>query len=813
MAQDLVTKIRLDDKQFKSVVEQVKGQVSGMSGTFTTSSGSIKKELRSIQNEMANMLLNGVNPASSEFSKLSQRAGEISDAMGDAKAMVRDFANDTRGLSGVANIAETGTNLFQVYTGSLAMFGIQGEEASQVVAKLGGAMSVLSGVEQLQSNLVDQSTATYRAYHAILRLVGAEQANNTVETEKNTVAEESATIAKNSGTVARTETTIATESDTVAKGANTTATEGMTVAEKGATVASKGLRLALAQIGIGLVIAAVTLLITHWKEVYGWFVKTFPAIKNIGGAFDKLKVVAAGVGNAILQFVITPLKAFATMANDIINGEFKKAISDGFNIYKQGYNVIGNYQKGAHAQQLSNQRRYNKKAEAEQQRHNEKQKKSALASLEKRYKDENAKYGKSGKRDEQYYKDRLAIINKYGGSQDEKDEAQRGVWQSEREQIGSHKTGKVGRIKTPKISSTNNDEQDKIKEDKANVSEKILEESQENENNAQRIALEAAKEQYEANTRDETITSKEALDERLKQISVYYDALEKFRKADYNDEVRAINAKYDAEIEKAHGDEQLIAKINQNRASALANANAQFSNSNTKLLSDLSDAQNEAAQSLTKHNKQIADSSNEAAEKTKTSFNNALDSFGGGGFKQMFDNVTNLKTVLGSDMATDADKIGASLSAMGSSMAQLGQDSAAAKAGMVLSAIGQIVLGFAQATSKSSDLGIFGWIAAITAGTGIMIATISQLQSFSQGGIFEGNSRVGDHNLARVNSGEMILTRTQQGNLMRLLDTNTAGLGGGLGVASVRIKGSDMYLALSNYTKTKAKTGKITGLK
>ena len=89
-------------------------------------------------------------------------------------------------------------------------------------------------------------------------------------------------------------------------------------------------------------------------------------------------------------------------------------------------------------------------------------------------------------------------------------------------------------------------------------------------------------------------------------------------------------------------------------------------------------------------------------------------------------------------MASDGQKIGASMVFMSQAIQQLGQDSAAAKAGLVLQAIGQIILGFAQASAQDSKLGVIGWVAAIAAGTAVMISTISQLQSFSQGGIFQG---------------------------------------------------------------------------
>ena len=175
------------------------------------------------------------------------------------------------------------------------------------------------------------------------------------------------------------------------------------------------------------------------------------------------------------------------------------------------------------------------------------------------------------------------------------------------------------------------------------------------------------------------------------------------------------------------------------------------------------------------------------------------------------DDAKALSSLFSNTAASDTDKMAASMVAMGSALTQLGKDSEAAKAGMILSAIGQIVLGFAQATASASKLGIFGWIAAIASGTAVMISTISQIKGFSQGGIFSGNSVVGDNNIARVNSGEMILTKTQQSNLFRLLDNNTAG--GNVSAGTVRVKGSDLYIALSNYSKVKSKVGKFTGIK
>ena len=106
MAQDLVTKIRLDDKQFKSIIDKVKSEVGNTEAIFRSSSGNIKQELKAIQGELSQMLLNGVDPASEKFQQLAARAGSIKDAMGDAKAVVGDFANDVRGLAGITDVAK-----------------------------------------------------------------------------------------------------------------------------------------------------------------------------------------------------------------------------------------------------------------------------------------------------------------------------------------------------------------------------------------------------------------------------------------------------------------------------------------------------------------------------------------------------------------------------------------------------------------------------------------------------------------------------------------------------------------------------------
>ena len=59
--------------------------------------------------------------------------------------------------------------------------------------------------------------------------------------------------------------------------------------------------------------------------------------------------------------------------------------------------------------------------------------------------------------------------------------------------------------------------------------------------------------------------------------------------------------------------------------------------------------------------------------------------------------------------------------------------------------------------------------------TSIKAATIPDGGSYAQGGIVPGRSYSGDKLTARVNSGEMILTKEQQGNLFKMLNITTVG--------------------------------------
>ena len=111
----------------------------------------------------------------------------------------------------------------------------------------------------------------------------------------------------------------------------------------------------------------------------------------------------------------------------------------------------------------------------------------------------------------------------------------------------------------------------------------------------------------------------------------------------------------------------------------------------------------------------------------------------------------------------------------------------------------------ASGTASAAGLPFPANIAAIAS----IIATITALFAsfagkFADGGIISGNSFHGDSMLARVNSGEMILNKTQQATLFRALN-GAGGIGSG-GQVEFKISGSTLTGVLKNYNN---KMGKI----
>lgn len=131
-----------------------------------------------------------------------------------------------------------------------------------------------------------------------------------------------------------------------------------------ATAGLNGIKKAIATTGIGLLIVAVGELAAHFDDVrraVGVTDEKFQEFKStVTGVLKTIVAGVVGVGNSILQFLITPIKTFievvkgaGTLIKDVFTGNFKKikedAVSAGnavTNALNSGIKFKANFNKG-----------------------------------------------------------------------------------------------------------------------------------------------------------------------------------------------------------------------------------------------------------------------------------------------------------------------------------------------------------------------------------------------------------------------------------------------------------------------------------
>ena len=177
-----------------------------------------------------------------------------------------------------------------------------------------------------------------------------------------------------------------------------------------------------------------------------------------------------------------------------------------------------------------------------------------------------------------------------------------------------------------------------------------------------------------------------------------------------------------------------------------------------------------------------------------------------------------------------AGSMGNAFSSLGQVFSAVGDESAAAVMQMVtttLDGVAQIIpqimalIGAKQGeamalgTASAAALPFPANLAAIASITATIISTfagiIAATQKFADGGIVGGSSYYGDKIVARLNSGEMVLNRRQQANLFKAIDNGMLDnvTNGSPTTISFKLKGSDIYGSLKNFTHIKSKSSSI----
>ena len=204
----------------------------------------LKQELRELKNELASGNLTG-----KAFDEATARAGKLSDTIIDVNNRVKALATDGADvvLRGFGDMATGIVGGFAAAQGAMALFGSENEDLQKTLVKLQGATALLNGIQQVNATLQGDSAAMV--------------ALNTAKTKI------------------------------------LTAVQGRYAAVVGTTTgAMKLLRLAGATLGIGLIVAAIGLLIANFDKIKKAVLNFIPALANIGELFTKVK-------NAVMDFV------------------------------------------------------------------------------------------------------------------------------------------------------------------------------------------------------------------------------------------------------------------------------------------------------------------------------------------------------------------------------------------------------------------------------------------------------------------------------------------------------------------------------
>lgn len=167
-----------------------------------------RRELKQLQDIMANMNLKGL-ANTDEFTKAAVRAGELKDAIADTHQAVRAYSDDIMTLNFGAEVFQGVAAAGSIATSAMALFGKENEKVNQILLKVQAAQGLLNGVTAI-ANLLNKDSVI------MLKLKQVQMAINSATTKKDTVL-------TTANTVAQTANTVATKSDTVAQTAWNTA--------------------------------------------------------------------------------------------------------------------------------------------------------------------------------------------------------------------------------------------------------------------------------------------------------------------------------------------------------------------------------------------------------------------------------------------------------------------------------------------------------------------------------------------------------------------------------------------------------------
>lgn len=796
MARDYVVNITGRDNlsaTLKGVKQQLQDTTSSASGLdkieqrferIQNSTAPLKRKLRELQGIMDKMNLDGL-ANTDVFTRMAAEAASYKDAIGDTAQAVRLLSSDTatldagieafQGLAGAASIA----------TGVMGMLGSENEDVQKAILKVQSAIGILNGVQAIANTLNKDSILMlklkqfWESANAKTTVVATTATTaNTVVTNANRIATQAWNTVK-----AISKALLGDFTGLILVGAGALATYAMFTDDS--TEADKKNADALKDQKSEAESLADTLskkLGSETANLTGKYLALRDGWKNCRNEHEK---------NEFITNNATAFKSLGLNITDVSSAE--NAFVANTNSVVQALNARAEAAAYAAIQQELYEKAIRQEASVKQQ-------KQKVTTNTRNINNQRARAVGNTK-----YHD----TNNYTTAGIQAQEAEARETRKQAEEMGrksaeaarkatqlSKKSGAFGSVNTQKTggkttgtnrttgTTNNTKEQPVFKEDAVTIEDMT--------NNVNILTSKLKK--LDPNTAEFEEVSKQiegwkdklsAVDKKLKKTEEVKPKFEKGSIADYQDQIAAIN-------------EQLQ---NQNLSMDVR----------LNLLTDKENLENQAQELINPLKaKEEAEKAAEEAEKERA--------------KQQEERKS--KQIEGYQAIGDA------ASAMGQLMSAAGAEGAAAAMQIVATTanataqmIPQIMAligakegeAMANGTASAAALPFPANIAAIASIIATVVATFASIFStvgaFAGGGIIQGASTHGDQLLARVNAGEMILNGSQQARLFNLLDGAGAVGGAGIGQVSFKIKGSDLYGSLSNYSKVKAKSGLKLGIK
>ena len=858
---DLSSTVSNVKKELSDVGKVGKDAMSKIDDKFQriiTSSAPLKRQLRDLQAIMADMNLKGLSNTD-EFTKIAIEAGKIKDALSDASTAVKNFSNDTMGLQASIQALQGIAAAANVAVGAMALFGNENEDAVKAIKKVQGALALLNGVQQLanvlnkDSILILKAKQIQQAFNAASTIKqNVATAANTAAVAANTAVQRVATATQKAwnvttavskallgdisgliliGAAAYTTYSLATaKSKSKQDELNNTQSHTTTLLQKQIEARKEATKEIDSEKNK---INALYSVLTNVNVAYKDKARALEELKNIIPSVNGyINSEAVYHGNAVteirkhidalddLQKALAAFKLGQKIQEEVTNSEFEKFQADE-KVYRKENNIkadeaemnrhtndAGYTWQGGRSQAYIDAR--NRKEINEENLETAKKEQKAADLRVKNAKQQQKDYQRFRAANGGSAKAQAAVALSNGDANKAAD-----IYFN-RDITGSRTSRPTKNTPPPKIDDAPKyakdsltDLETQLRDLQQNLKDGLIpsDKVEETKVTIERLKEDILKKKIEIGLEVDPIlkNNEELKNKLLEQVSSFFSSnsnietqpqLSSFEKATGQnpfgtDTLNGIES-------LMNYNDTLIGKLEETRnkllelQDALVNAGLEGTEQFAAVAKELENV-NGTISTVTISQETLANKAVEAAEAQKK--------------QEEF--ITTLNDI--SDAAANTGEIFKSLG-------QISDDETLNAAGIIAEAIANIIQGYATASVQAAETGN-PWIWAAFSLAGLaqvasVIAQIHNLSGYAEGGIIGGGSRHGDAILGRLNAGEMVLNTRQQSNLFKALDNGNfeSVYGGDSQRVDFRIKGQDLYGTLKNFSKTAAKSGKITGI-